>query len=135
MTQKEKAIQCMEELDIYKPYIKAFRDKGTVTLFERFGGYYITEDQEPELLNKIKEFEAETGSLVYAVTHEMFEFGECYSFLCISKYEEDWDFSVEGNAFTGYYVWCYVWNKSAEYCSEYGTIGVRSLGGGIARIA
>lgn len=134
MTQKEKAIECLKALDIYKPYIKAFEKNGTVTLFERFGGYYITEDQEPELLNKIKEFETETGSLVYAVTHEMFEFGECYSFLCISKYEEDWDSTLEVGAYDSY-VWAYVWNKDVDWCSEYGTIGVKSFGGGIARTA
>ena len=38
MTQKEKAIECMEKLNIYKPYIKKFEDDGTVTLFEGFGG-------------------------------------------------------------------------------------------------
>ena len=133
MTQKEKAIECMEKLDIYKPYIQKFKKDGTVTLFERFGGYYIDEF-EAELLNKIKEFEAETGSLVYAVTHEMFVFGECYSFLCVSKYEEDWDMTIETGLY-GSYVWSYVWNKDAEWCSEYGTIGVKSFGGGIARTA
>lgn len=134
MTQKEKAIECMQQLNIYKPYINAFDKKGTVTLFERFGGYYIDTDNEPELLNKIKEFEEETGSLVYAVTHEILEFGECYSFLCVSKYEEDWDMTVETGSY-GSYAWSYVWNKSCEWCSEYGTIGVKSFGGGIARTA
>ena len=134
MTQKEKAIECMKALDIYKPYIKAFEKDGTVTLFERFGGYYITQYDEPELLNKIKEFEEETGSLVYAVTHERFEFGECYSFLCVSKYEEDWHMTVETSTY-GSYAFSYVWNKDAEWCSEYGTIGVKSFGGGIARTA
>ena len=134
MTQKEKAIECMQQLNIYKPYIKKFEKDGTVTLFERFGGYYIDEYQEPELLKKIREFEAETGSLVYAVTHEIFEFGECYSFLCVSKYEEDWDYSVEIAPYASY-VWSYVWNKDVEYCSEYGTIQVKSFGGGVARIA
>ena len=134
MTQKEKAIECLHNLDIYGPYIKAFEKNGTITLFERFGGYYITEDQEPELLNKIKEFEKETGSLVYAVTHELFQFGECYSFLCISKYEEDWDLTLETNGYTSY-VWSYVWNKNHDWCSEYGTIAVKSFGGGIARVS
>lgn len=134
MTQKEKAIECLKELDIYKPYIHKFEKDSTITLFERFAGYYITEDQEPELLNKIKEFEKETGSLVYAVTHELFEFGECYSFLCVSKYEEDWPLTVNVRPY-GSYAWSYVWNKDFEYCSEYGTIGIKSFGGGIARIA
>ena len=132
MTQKEVAISTMKSLDIYKPYIKKFEKDGTITLFERFGGYYIDEDNEPELLKKIREFEAETGSLVYAVTHEMFEFGECYSFLIISKYEEEWSMTLE--EVKDGYAFSYVWNKTDDYCSEFGTIAVKSFGGGIARI-
>ena len=132
MTQKEVAISAMKALDIYKPYIHKFEKDGTVTLFERFGGYYIDEVQEPELLKKIREFEAEYGSIVYAVTHEMFEFGECYSFLCISKYEEEWEETLE-DVKDGY-AFSYVWNKTDDYCSEFGTIAVKSFGGGIARV-
>ena len=124
----------MKTLNIYKPYIRKFEKDGTVTLFERFGGYYIDDYQEPELLEKIKEFEAETGSLVYAVTHELFEFGECYSFLCVSKYEEEWEYTLESE--DQYNIaWAYVWNKTDEWCSEFGSIGIKSLWGGIARIA
>ena len=132
MTQKEVAISAMKSLDIYAPYIKKFEKDGTVTLFERFGGYYIDEDNEPELFKKIKAFEEETGSLVYAVTHEIFAFGECYSLLIISKYEEEWEMTLEEVA--DGYAFSYVWNKSDDYCSEYGTIIVKSFGGGIARV-
>ncbi len=132
MTQKEVAISAMKSLDIYKPYIKKFEKDGTVTLFERFGGYYIDEHQEPELLKKMREFEEETGSLVYAVTHNIFEFGECYSFLIISKYEEEWSMILE--EIKDGYAFSYVWNKTDDCCSEFGTIAVRSFGGGIARV-
>jgi hypothetical protein len=132
MTQKEVAINAMKALNIYKPYIKKFEKDGTITLFEGFGGYYITEDQEPELLKKIKEFETEHGSLVYAVTHNIFEFGECYSFLIISKYDEEWSMTLE--EVKDGYAFSYVWNKDDDYCSEFGTIAVRSFGGGIARV-
>lgn len=132
MTQKEVAISALKTLNIYKPYIKKFEKDGTITLFERFGGYYITEDQEPELLKKIKEFEAEHECLVYAVTHNFFEFGECYSFLCISKYEEEWEMTLRG--IQQGYVFAYVWNKDDDYCSEFGDVYVRSFGGGIARV-
>lgn len=132
MTQKEVAISAMKSLYIYGPYIKKFEQDGTVTLFERFGGYYIEKDNEPELLKKIREFEEETGSLVYAVTHNIFEFGECYSFLIISKYEEEWSMTLE--EVKDGYAFSYVWNKTDDYCSEYGTIAVRSFGGGIARV-
>ena len=132
MTQKEVALSAMKSLDIYAPYIKKFEKDGTITLFERFGGYYIDKDNEPELLKKIKEFEAEYGSIVYAVTHTMAQFGELYEFLCISKYEEEWDYTLED--IKDGYVFAYVWNKTDEWCSEFGNIAVKSFGGGIARV-
>ena len=132
MTQKEVALSAMKTLDIYKPYIKKFEKDGTITLFEGFGGYYIDEDNEPELLKKIREFEAEYGSIVYAVTHTMTGFGELYEFLCISKYEEEWDYTLE--EIKEGYAFSYVWNKTDEWCSEFGTITVASLGGGIKRV-
>jgi hypothetical protein len=132
MTMKEAAISAMKSLDIYAPYIQKFEKDGTVTLFERFGGYYITEDQEPELFKKIKEFQDEYQLLVYAVTHEIFEFGECYSFLVVSKYEEEWESILENIKYG--YVFAYVWNKDNEWCSEFGDITLRSFGGGIARV-
>ena len=132
MTQKEVALSAMKSLDIYAPYINKFKKDGTVTLFERFGGYYIDEYNEPELLKKIKEFEAEYGSIVYAVTHTFTQFGELYEFLCISKYEEEWEDTLE--EIKDGYAFSYVWNKTDEWCSEFGTIAVKSFGGGIARV-
>jgi hypothetical protein len=131
MTQKEVAISAMKALDIFKPYIRKFEKDETITLFEGFGGYYISEDTEPELLKKIKEFEAEHESIVYAVTHEFFEFGECYSFLIISKYEDEWEDTLRG--IQEGYVFAYVWNKDDDYCSEFGDVFIKSFGGGIAR--
>ena len=132
MTQKEVAISAMKSLNIYAPYIKKFEKDGTITLFERFGGYYIDENNEPELFKKIKEFEAEYGSIVYAVTHTFTHFGELYEFLCVSKYDEEWEMTLE-DVQEGY-AFAWVWNKTDEWCSEFGTIAVRSLGGGIARV-
>ena len=34
-----------------------------------------------------------------------------------------------------FYAYAYVWNKSDDFCSEFGTIGIRSFGGGIKRVA
>ena len=127
--QKQQAIKSMEVLDIYKPYIKAFKDKGVITLFENYGGFYI---EESELLTKIKEFEQEYDAVVYAVTHEFTNFGELYDFLYVSKYEEEWEMQFE-DLQVGY-ASAYVWNKSDEWCSEFGSIAVRSFGGGIKRV-
>ncbi len=91
---KQKAIELMQKLDIYKPYIKGFKDKTNVCFFECFGGYWAY--QEPELMAKIKEFEEQYNVLVYAVTHEYTEFGECYDFLYISDYEKLFEKNKQG---------------------------------------
>ena len=52
---KEKAIEFLKKMDIYKPYIKGFEEKDSVCFFENYGGYWI--DQEPELYARMKEIE------------------------------------------------------------------------------
>ena len=120
---KQKALELMKTLDIYKPYIKGFEKDNNVCFFEGFGGFWAY--QEPELMAKIKEFEEKHNCLVYAVTHEYLEFGECYDFLFISDYEEEWDEMLYRQGRT-FYAYAYVWNKTDDYCSEFGTIGIRS---------
>ena len=127
-----KAIEIMEKMDIYKPYIKGFRESDKVCFFERFGGYWV--DQEPEIYNKMKEIEKEYNCTVYAITHEFTQFGECYSFLLVTNYKSEWKNLVVTENGT-HYAFAYVWNKDDEWCSELGTVGVKSFGGGITRVA
>lgn len=129
---KTKAIELLKQLDIYKPYIKGFEERDQVCFFERFGGFWA--DQEPELYEKMKELEKRHKCTVYAITHEYTEFGECYSFLIVTDYKSEWKnlLITEGNT---HYAFAYVWNKDDDWCSEFGTIGVKSFGGGITRVA
>ena len=129
---KQKALELMKKLDIYKPYIKGFEKDNEVCFFEGFGGFWTY--QEPELQEKIETFEKEHDCLVYAVTHEYTKFGELYDFLIVTDYEEEWDTLLEKTD-RYYYVFAYVWNKDDDNCSEFGTIVIRSFGGGISRIA
>lgn len=128
---KAKAIELMEKLDIYKPYIKDFKENDLVCYFEHYGGFWAF--QEPKLQEKLKDLEEEYGCTVYAITHEFTQFGECYSFLIIPKYKEDWSNLIysQGNE---HYVCSYVWNVTDDDCSEFGKIVVKSYGGGIKRI-
>ena len=128
---KEQAVELMKKLGIYKPYINGFKQSDKVCFFENFGGFWVF--QEPEIENKMKEIEKEYDCTVYAITHEYTSIGELYDFLVVTDYEEEWDDLVfhgekDSNAFA------YVWNKSDDYCSEFGTVGIRSFGGGIKRI-
>jgi hypothetical protein len=133
LEQKELAVRCLEMLDIYKPYIRKFKSAATMPcFFENFGGFWV--DQEPELYSKIKEVEAETGCLVYAVTHEIIDNCEMWTMLCVPSEcagVED----IIGAFNTGeYYVFSYAWNKTIPWCSEFGDSVVRTFGGGIKRI-
>ena len=128
---KERAVEIMKQLDIYGPYIKGFKEKDCVCFFENFGGFYAY--QEPELQNKLEEIEKEFNCVVYGITHEYTEFGECYSFLLVTDYKSEWKRLVETED-GRHYAFSYVWNKDDDFCSEFGTVALRSFGGGITRI-
>jgi hypothetical protein len=129
---KAKALKLMKEMDIYKDYIDEFESSDKVCFFERFGGYYV--EDETELANKIKSIESRYKCMVYAITHEYADFGECYSFLVVTNYREEWDDLVYSNG-NEHSAFAYVWNKTDNDCSEFGSVLVQSFGGGIRRIA
>ena len=130
---KQKATELLKELGVFKPYIKGFEKENQVCYYERFAGYWVF--QEPEVEKKMREIEKKYDCVVYAITHEYLEFGECYSFLIVTDYEEEWSELVSSAGRDTYYAFAYVWNKDVEYCSEFGSIGVRSWGGGLCRVA
>jgi hypothetical protein len=134
--QKEIAIQCLEKLDIYKPYIRKFKSKaGIPCFFENYAGFYV--DQEPEIYNKMKEIEEEFGCLVYALIHDITNLGEFWSMLCVPKDCDGLDDligSFNNPNRNEYYAFTYTWNKTNHIFSEFGDIAVRSFGGGVKRI-
>ena len=67
---KQKALELMKTLDIYKPYIKGFEKDNNVCFFEGFGGFWAY--QEPELMAKIKEFEENTWNSANVTTFYSF---------------------------------------------------------------
>lgn len=132
LTKKDVALNIMKRLDIYKPYIEGFDKEDRVCFFENFGGFWVF--QEPEVEAKMKELEKRHNCKVYAITHEFTQFGECYSFLIVPNYPEEWDDLIYSEN-RNHTVFAYVWNKTDEWCSEFGDITVQSFGGGIRRIA
>lgn len=131
-TKKAEAIKRMKALDLYKPYITLFEKENKIFLSEMTGGVYEFNDN-TELVTKVKEFEEEYDALVYHVIRTMTTFGELYSFLYVSKYEEEWE--MDNDDISKGYALAYVWNKTDEYSSEFGSIGVQGKFGGIVRTA
>ena len=138
---KALAVETLKKLNVYAPYIRKFAaKKSTVTLFERFGGYYIDglSNLQDELLAKIEEVEKRYEGVVYAVLHYFVDDSEMYAFLLISKYNlEEYGepvlFDTENSRIKC--ALAYVWNKTCDYCSELGDIAVAYCYGGLAYVA
>ena len=129
---KDKAIELMRALDIYKPYIDGFEKEDKVCFFDQFGGFWVY--QEPEIEKKMKQIEKRYKCKVYAITHECTEFGELWDFLIVTNYPREWDNLIYKHDDGEFLAFAYVWNKTDEECSELGSIFVKSFGGGIRRI-
>lgn len=136
---KTKAIECLKELKIYKPYIDEFKRSGTVTMFERYAGFY----QDPQystlgstmVYDLIKKVEKEHNCLVYAVTHDIsLEIGEMYSFLIIPNESDEYESYLTKCNNNSFYVFAYVYNVTYPEFSEMGDVVVDCFGGGIRRI-
>ena len=82
--------------------------------------------------NLLTKFEKEYDALVYHVIHTFTEFGELYNFLYVSDHEEEWE--MENADIKDGYTFVYVWNKTDDYCSEFGGIAVKERFGGLVRI-
>lgn len=121
--QKVKAVELMCRLGLSIDIIKDFINDDKVRVFEEFGNYEATENA--EVVEKIKERE-EAGDIVYAVTHEIAPFGELYDFFVVPKYEEDWKYLIGKVQVAATKdittIFAYVWNKTDEPRSEYGSI-------------
>ena len=126
---KAKAIEIMQKLNIYKPYINGYKNHDRVCFYERFGGYWVY--QEPEIEAKMHEIEQRYDATVYAITHDLTEFGELWSFLCVSNKGSRYACT---KSFNGNFICsAYVWNKSGGFV-EHGSVEIRSLGGGLMRV-
>ena len=128
---KEKSVEIMKQLDIYKPYIEGFKQNNEICYFENFAGFWVWQDEELE--KKIKEIETKYNATIFAITHEFTSFGECYDFLLVTDYKEEWNDLVYHQSKNQFVAFAYVWNKTCESDSELGSIGIECFGGGIRR--
>ena len=132
---KVEAINRMKELGLFDPCIKAFKSRDEVQLSEPTGCLYEF-SSDKELTAKVQEFEKENNALVYHVIHTPAmidgEAMDMYSFLYVSDYQEEWE--VDNADIKEGYVLAYVWNKTIDYFSEFGSIAVKGMFGGLVRI-
>ena len=125
----KEAIERMKLLTLDKQCIEAFT-KGKVWESEGFGALYEVNDEEQKIIDKFEK--NHQCCLVYHMIHNKFEFGECYSILYVSSDKEEWQQDKED--IEDGYVFAYVENIDDPWCSEFGSIAIKSQFGGLVRI-
>lgn len=128
---KAEAIKRMKALGLFAPCIKAFKDRDEVQFSEPTGGLYEF-SADKELTEKVKEFEKDYNALVYHVIHTPTMEMDMYNFLYVSEHNDEWEMDNDG--ISDGYVFAYVWNKTVDYFSEFGSIAVQGKFGGLVRI-
>lgn len=126
---KNEALARMAILRMLPQPIREFKEEGKLNLSEN-GGFLYWLDEEQERM--VRDWEKETGNLVYHVVRSFTNFGEMLTLLYVSKYKEEWEMDIadlkDGVPF------CYVYNKDMPDCSEYGGVAIEPRIGGVVRV-
>lgn len=130
--QIQEAIKRLQFLQLHPNVIRDFR-RGIINRSDPspFGGilFWLT-DKEKEY---VREFEQKYNAVVYHVIYSRTSFGALLSFLYVSDSEREWKDDQE-KLMQGY-PFVYVKNLSDDWSSEFGSIGIQSIGGGLLRTA
>jgi hypothetical protein len=127
----DEAIKRMKELKIFDDTIESFK-KGKVSQSIQGFMYWIDENTENNLAQKIADFEAENNAVVYYVIASNTNFGMLYNLLFVGDNEEEW--GMEHEDIADNYVFSYVINVDEPMFSEFGTIVVSQQYGGLVRV-
>lgn len=132
MNKEERFIEAIERMKLLKldnSCIEAFV-KGKVWESEGFGALYEVNQKEQKLIDNFEK--NHPNCLVYHMIHNIFEFGECYSMLYVSGDKEEWQ--QDKQDIKDGYTFAWVENVDNDWCSEFGSIAIKSQFGGLVRI-
>lgn len=134
LAKKECCLNLMSRMGFSPKYYRQFANKDIINLFNsELDGTPISEGS--ELYRRIKAVEEKSGVKVFAVTRDFIpDFGEMYSFLCVSPYEEDWDYMFAELGKSTFRSYAYVWNVNVDEYSEFGSVYVEAYFGCIRRV-
>lgn len=129
---KQEAVNRLKKLGVMNTVIEDF-ENGILNVSEQGlipGALYHLNDSEKEMVRKIEE---EYDGLVYHCIRCNTNFGRLFNMLWVSKYEEEWEY--ENTNIEESIVFAYVENLSDSICSEFGSIMVAGINGGLIRIS
>lgn len=113
------------------PEIRQQFNDGIVNLF--VDGRIVYEHNLSKKVAQLKStIEQKYNIIVYAIIYDNTNLGELYSMLCVSSYEEDWEFEQDSVEYLIPYA--YVVNDTYKECSEFGSISVAEHNNGLIRV-
>lgn len=124
------ALTRMKMLKLSSKCINAFKHN-EIWLSEGYGALYELNVEEKEIIDEFRRNNPDC--LVYHVIHNNFDFGNCYTILFVSCYEDEWESEKED--IQNGIIFAYVRNMTVDYCSEFGTVAVKSNIGGLVRVS
>ena len=137
---KEVAVARMKALRMLEQPIIEFR-QGRLNESARMGAniggilYWLDKKE----MKEVEKFEEQTGNMVYHVVHDYTSFGEIFTYLYVSPYEDEWpdeDWALVGaGEDEEVLVYAYVRNATHPECSEMGSVMIKPANGGIMRTA
>lgn len=128
--QVTEALLRMKKLNLHEEVIQEFLREGKVNRSESDMGILFWLDETEEKM--VRDWEEETGNVVYHVIKKPMVFGLCYALLYVSTHTEEWELDNEDAEAGSPFV--YVFNADDPDCSEYGSIGIIKRFGGLVRI-
>ena len=118
----KEAIERMKLLDIMDETIEQYADFGYVTRSDPpLGALFWVSDQE---LADIRLWETEHNARVYHVVRAYTSLGILDSYLYVSNNKDEWE--IDRQLLETGEPLVYVVNRSDPYCSEFGTIGIKT---------
>lgn len=133
MNKEERFIEAIKRMKLLKldnSCIEAFV-KGKVWESEGYGALYEVNEEEQEMIDNFEK--NHPNCLVYHMIHNIFEFGECYSMLYVSSDKEEWE--QDKQDIKDGYIFAWVENVDLDWCSEFGSIAIKSQFGGLVRLS
>ena len=125
---KEEAIKRMNLLNLHTNVINDFQEYDFVSC-SQFDTWFLLDDGQQK---RVKEFEKESGNLVYHVIRtDYVELGRMLTLLYVSPYMDEWE-RDEAELNAGEPL-AYVVNCDDEIYSEYGCVGIQNYAGALRR--
>ena len=138
-TREEQRVEALRRLNSWDTdgFLQMAFENNKLAVCERFYGFgsgfiVLSSELPKEILVQIRELEERHGLMAYAAIKTETEFGLLYDILYVCKDKEDWEIDamlMEDNVVMSYCI-----NTTEPAFSEFGTIGLASMYGGLYRV-